>query len=422
MRRATLIVLFFLCISAVVAQDEGDISPDLALFLEQVEQETASLRDLTAQADVSLAFPTREEVIDFLDLQFETYYTEENIASDLAFYQGFGLIPADYDLVGEIANLYGEQVAGYYDSETEIMNVILSSGGSPTDTLPFLDRVIFAHEYVHALQDQYFDLDNFYADIEDDNNVDALLARQALIEGDATFVMTNYTVYLVENDPLSAVASLGLQLLSLGDISLPADIPHVLEQELTYPYFAGEIFVRAIYADGGWDAVNALYTDNPPLSTEHILHPERFLAGDMPITVSLADNSGALGDNWQTVKSGVLGEFYLRELLYTWGMSNTDYDTSADGWGGDSYIIYQDENDAYAYELKITWDNTDEAQEFYQQILSNFSEGDASSEDDRTATPCWVDDFALCILIEDTTTSISHAPTASSAMILLETD
>ena len=64
MRQATLIILFFLGISAVVAQDEGDISPDLALFLEQVEQDLAS-----QLGGVSLL--TGEEALNELDGAFD---------------------------------------------------------------------------------------------------------------------------------------------------------------------------------------------------------------------------------------------------------------------------------------------------------------------------------------------------------------
>lgn len=425
MRQMIVIFIVLLLSTTIIAQDEGDISPELESFIGQVEIETESLRELESQADIILVFPTRADVIDFLNGQFDEYYTDEVIASDTAFYRAFGLIPNDYDLVSEIAALYGVQVAGYYDPETQSMNVILSSGEAPEDDLPFLDRVIFAHEYVHALQDQYFDLNNFYEEVEEDDNVDAILARQALVEGDATFIMNNYTRFVVENDPLSALADLGMQLASLGDAAMPAGTPHVIQQELTFPYLTGEGFVRAVYEEGGWSAVNALYTDNPPQSTEQILHPQRFLDGDMPRTVELADNSDALGDDWQVMDFGVFGEFYLLEWLFTSGMSRAERSAGAEGWGGDSYVVYQNGDDL-AYELKIVWDNSDEAQEFYLETLLAFGDGlfelETASEYDMTEPFCWSGETALCIMIEDDATTIAHAPTEDSAMILLETD
>ncbi len=240
MRQTIVMLILLLCTVSVFAQDEGDISPELETFIEQVEGETETLRELDATSDITLAFPTRADVIDFLTIQFDAYFTDDVIVSDTAFYRAFGLIPDDYDLVSEIAELYGVQVAGYYDPETQVMNVILSSGEAPEDDLPFLDRIIFAHEYVHALQDQYFDLVTFYAEVEEGDNVDVILARQALVEGDATFVMNNYTRFLVENDPLSALVDLGMQLATLGDAAIPADTPHVIQQELTFPYLTGE--------------------------------------------------------------------------------------------------------------------------------------------------------------------------------------
>ena len=425
MRQTIVMLILLLCTVSVFAQDEGDISPELETFIELVEGETETLRELESQADIALAFPTRADVIDFLTIQFDEYFTDDVIVSDTAFYRAFGLIPDDYDLVSEIAELYGVQVAGYYDPETQVMNVILSSGEAPEDDLPFLYRIIFAHEYVHALQDQYFDLDTFYAEVEEGDNVDVILARQALVEGDATFVMNNYTRFLVQNDPLSALADLGMQLATLGDAAIPADTPHVIQQELTFPYLTGEGFVREVYEQGGWDAVNALYTDNPPQSTEHILHPERFLDGDMPITVTLSDNSEALGDDWIVADSGVFGEFYLLEWLFTSGMSRSDRSDGAEGWGGDRYFVYQNGDDL-AFELKIVWDDSDEAEEFYLETLLAFGDSffnlETPSEYDMTEAFCWSAESALCIMIEDDTTTIAQAPTEVDAMVLLETD
>ena len=71
--------------------------------------------------------------------------------------------------------------------------------------------------------------------------------------------------------------------------------PAVIRQSMLFPYEQGLRFVRTLYAQGGWDAVNDAYRD-PPRSTEQLLHPERYLGDrDQPEKVEVADFAAARG-------------------------------------------------------------------------------------------------------------------------------
>ena len=59
-----------------------------------------------------------------------------------------------------------------------------------------------------------------------------------------------------------------------------AAAPLVIREGLVFPYLAGADFVRWFMEDYP-DTVP--YGDRLPASTEHILHPERYREGDMPI-------------------------------------------------------------------------------------------------------------------------------------------
>jgi len=237
--------------------------------------------------------------------------------------------------------------------------------------------------------------------------------------------MNTYTQIEAEADPLGVLLEVGAGLIQIGNVSIPAGTPRIINQELTFPYLMGEQFVRALLAVDGWETVNAAYTDNPPLSTEHILHPERYLANDHPVAVTLTDDSILLGADWALVRQGVLGEFYLREWLLTAPEIDSDLvDVGATGWGGDAYHIYQDERGNYAYEMHLVWDTPDDAATFYYETLLAFG-------NQKTNTPapdhyadseafCWVtDNQALCVAFTEGITRVVLAPDEGLAQGLI---
>ena len=63
-----------------------------------------------------------------------------------------------------------------------------ASQGQP---LSFTDQITYVHEFTHALQDQYFDLNTLLSPQVEDNP-DQALAVTSLVEGDATASMTLY--------------------------------------------------------------------------------------------------------------------------------------------------------------------------------------------------------------------------------------
>ena len=56
---------------------------------------------------------------------------------------------------------------------------------------------------------------------------------------------------------------------------------------MIFPYFRGMVFCAKLDQRGGWAAIDEVYR-NPPLSTEQILHPEKYRAKpDFPMTIDL---------------------------------------------------------------------------------------------------------------------------------------
>ncbi|MCA9906842.1 MAG: hypothetical protein KC547_23465, partial [Anaerolineae bacterium] len=70
----------------------------------------------------------------------------------------------------------GSQVAGFYDTETGVMNVIPVIGDDPGEGLSLTEQIIYVHEYTHALQDQHFTLDSLIDEGDIADHPDQLLA------------------------------------------------------------------------------------------------------------------------------------------------------------------------------------------------------------------------------------------------------
>ena len=64
-------------------------------------------------------------------------------------------------------------------------------------------------------------------------------------------------------------------------------IPSFIMDSMMAVYLKGAGFVFAVH-EQGWPAVEKLYTEYPPQSTEHILHPEKWLAREAPTSLQMA--------------------------------------------------------------------------------------------------------------------------------------
>jgi hypothetical protein len=131
-----------------------------------------------------------------------------------------------------------------------------------------------------------------------------------------------------------------------------------------FPYSAGEYFVAYLFIQGGysWDLVNQAY-HNVPVSSEQVMHPEKYLAGEAPTPVTLPDLAPALGSDWRQIDRDVLGE----AGFLVWLVDQIDERTAingAAGWDGDSYTLWLDLSDRRLLAESSIWATEAEALEF----------------------------------------------------------
>ena len=307
---------------------------------------------------------TRAELRQFLKENLLQEYPPEEADIDQELLALLDLVPSDTDLFNLYLDLYTEAVAGLYDETTHQLYVIAGE-----EHLGAVEKVTFAHEFTHALQDQYFDL-GALIDIKD--NSDRELAVLSLVEGDAATVDSLYaTTHLTPQEFQELLTSGGL-------LEVYLSAPLYIQQLLVFPYIAGGQFLAALRAAGGWERVNQAMQD-PPLSTAQILHPEQYLEERTdPVEVVLPDLEASLGGEWQLLERDTLGELTLRLHLQA-HLPLNGARTAAAGWAGDRLGFLKDTAGRHLLVLLTTWANEVEAGEFFQSYL-DFLEYKGSSE------------------------------------------
>ena len=334
-------------------------TPKVETF-DEVTRRVERIRGLQATGPYTRSLMTQAELRAYQERKFEEDYTPEEARRDTLTLAAFDLLPRDFNLREFLLELYTEQIAGFYDPDTKQFFVI-----SEQKQPGVWERVTFAHEYTHLLQDQHFDLVALgFTDDErkrpKDVDDDAMLARRALVEGDATLTQLLYLQSLPRAEQREWFQAVQRQPSPVFDRA-----PRVIREELTFPYEAGFAFVQRLYVRGGWEAVNAAFRD-PPASTEQILHPEKFDRRETPIRVTLPPLTDTLGNGWQLVDENVLGEFFLRLYLEE-RLPASQAEEAAAGWGGDRYAVYVNNGTGQdLLVLAVAWDSEADANEFVE--------------------------------------------------------
>jgi hypothetical protein len=271
-------------------------------------------------------------------------------------YKAMGLMPPEVSLEQTYLDLLGSQVAGFYRPDAKTLYVV-----SRTGIINGADKITFAHEYDHALQDANFSVFADQKKLLD--QTDRALARAAVYEGDATLLMVLWAGENLTAEEFADVQAAGTDPESMAIL---ARTPAILVESLLFPYTAGQAFVLPVKTSAGWKAVDALY-DDLPRSTEQVLHPAKYRSGEEPVAVKLPSRLAAdMGKGWSEAIQDTFGEFQLGVWLRESGIRSSDASAAAAGWGGDRLAVLSGPDEAWAVVLRSTWDTADDATAFQQ--------------------------------------------------------
>lgn len=241
--------------------------------------------------------------------------SERGASQFVAFLRALGLDDdVDPGTVGEAAR---QGVAGFYDARRDRLYL------RGVDPSPFV-RLVLVHELTHALDDQHFDLER--RNVKDTAELNT--AFGALAEGSATAVERKYFETRSPAEPATIRAEGG------GGGDQGDGLPSAVKALFSFPYQAGAAFVTAIERDGGTAALDRAYKA-PPTTTEHILHPDRYLRREAAKQVDAPVADG------QRVDGGVLGELWVNLVMRS-VLPRQEGASAAEGWGGDRYVAWAD--------------------------------------------------------------------------------
>jgi hypothetical protein len=277
----------------------------------------------------------------------------------------FGAIPEDLEMRRFLKDLMSEQAGGLYDPFTKKLYV-----NRRFDVTGAMGRLVLAHEIMHALQDQNFDMESM--GVMEPETGDAAAAVLAVLEGDATLLMGE--VVMQGSNSLSSLLS-DLPKMAMMDQSKLYAAPEAIRQSLIFPYIQGAAFFQTLagrtrqrpggvgsawMTDGAWR--NAILAD-PPASTEQILHPEKYLTNERPMPIPplpLPSPGGALPH----ALHDVAGEFGIQLLLGEL-VGPVAARAAAEGWGGDRMLIAEDDAGArHVLRWVAKWETPRDADEF----------------------------------------------------------
>jgi len=329
-------------------------SDDVTAIYEAIEEQVVAIRGLTPKRPVERTVLDEAQLRETLTEQFDEDTPPEYVAANERLYKALGLMPADGDLRQLTLDLLTAGVAGFYRNDQDTLYVI-----SRTGRIGGNEKITYAHEYGHALQDQTWPVFTDQDDVLD--RTDWIMARQATYEGDATLLMTQWAIQHASPEDLQDVVEAGSD---PNQAAVMARVPAIMRETLLFPYTTGAAFVQGQYGQGDWAAVDAMY-DRMPESTEQILHPEKYEADEAPIDVKLpADLAKRLGTGWTAPLEDTFGEFQTGIWLRESGVDLAAANDAAAGWGGDRMAVLKGPNDAWAVAWKTEWDTAADAAAF----------------------------------------------------------
>ncbi|MEJ2186840.1 MAG: hypothetical protein P8Z36_12990 [Gemmatimonadota bacterium] len=341
----------------------GPDSTALRALVDSIMPQIERVSGMRERHPVRFARPTRAQVKTYLEQELNRHFPDGQLTATRDMYADLGLVPDTLNLRRLMLDLYMEQVIGYYDPASKTLYVVK---GVPRDSIV----PVLSHELVHALQDQYVNLDSL---ISRKRGNDRQSAAQAAMEGQATVLMIALMGQRIGQPvDIAKLPDLGDKwgpVLQAGYRRYPVfrRAPRIIQETLLFPYIRGASFMqalaRAAEARGAKGPPPLPFDSLLPQSTEQVLYPtSKFIAQrDTPTNVTIGD--AARG--WHIRVQSTLGELETSIFLSQY-LGNAAGTRDARGWDGDRIALLRGPQGQDALVWYSVWDDSASADRFAQ--------------------------------------------------------
>ena len=346
--------------SAPPAQVAPQSNADFLRAADEVLADMSRILDLPVKQPLKKSIRSKQQIRDYLVHEEKEDKDDAQRYADTKALEAFGLIPRGFPLDSFMLDVLTDQVAGLYDPEAKEFYI--------ADWMPLDDqREVMAHELTHALEDQYFNVEPWIKAARP--NDDAEFARDSVSEGTAMAAMVDYTlrderISVRDLPDVTALVRSG----AVAEMSKDPELskaPMFIQDELLFPYLAGTDFSQQfLKAHTGWPDLKLVF-DNPPVSTQQIIHPDLYLKGVKPRDLKFPAWTGVVPAGWNLLEENVLGEFGFGEVLKQF-LDERIADSVSPAWAGDRYALFEDsksKNIALVFRLEL--DTSEDAAHFF---------------------------------------------------------
>ncbi len=311
-----------------------------------VFESVADVRGLDTLQEVDIISMSRSEYYDLIGdrLDGDRMWQLERL------YECLLIMDTSWDLAHLEVESTAEGPICFYDDISKNI-YLMDQGGSRT-----VQELNICREYVHALQDQHYNLSST-------GSFDLDLALSCIREGDSLLTLRRWA-----EKELNVMQRSDLDMdqviydMWLREITLLEYQNYILGEISLFPYEGGEEFLKLVHKEGGWEDVNGLYADKPPLSTEHILHFDKYVQYEEPLRI---ENDVDI-EGMELIFETTVGEKLLVEMMPELNENKIE-NISGIGWGGDTFSYLSNETNFLSI-FSTEWDTPDQSIGFHDKL------------------------------------------------------
>jgi hypothetical protein len=345
---------------ATAADERRDQSRAIFAEIDRTLDELGKISGLRLYKKVPCDLISKDKVNAFLKKKVKEVSTPNELRAEELTLKKFGLAPPDFDLAQTTVDVLTEQAAAFYDYHAKKLFI--------TDWTPSATReAALAHELAHALADQNFNLKRFIRKSRESD--DEALARMAVMEGQATWLMSEFLARrtgetLVHNPALAERMNRMSDSGGSGEFPVFEGSPLYIRATLIFPYTGGMTFQQAVVDKDGKPAFAEVF-QRPPVSTQQVLHPDKYLAQAKPAEVELPKPPPYV-HGYKGLIGGSFGELDHRVLLEQYAGKQAAAEI-APHWRGGQYEILENKKMGRAILLYASqWEDAEWARKFFE--------------------------------------------------------